>query len=260
MVRQSTTDDSVILNFFLELDTRAIKMAQDINLNITYSLSQNEVHFYDRHVPHLTLYQSAFPADLSSVLKLCVRSLLTSFSRTRKTNRKNRFTSIKNLLDQCTVVLRGGTQFSDFITWDAEENPCLEELNRSLVIAFEKHRVKNQPIPQWVINEPNSTLREMLTDSFSDYGYPFIAPYGTFQTGLVNSFLYILVYGEFTFGGGRVTVGFDDTESLRYAFSQLNFPSVTFVPVNIGMAIASPHDMIEEVDIIALQQLKKTYP
>ena len=52
-------------------------------------------------------------------------------------------------------------------------------------------------------------------------------------------------------------MGYDTSEAMQYTVSQLNFPSISFVPRLVGVAYSGSNDAIERSDVISEFQLDK---
>ena len=77
-------------------------------------------------------------------------------------------------LRPCTTVLEGGKSFGDFIEWTVQHNDCLININTALALALNEFRSKDQPIPRWILEDPDVEDRQQMTDSFTNFGYPFV--------------------------------------------------------------------------------------
>jgi hypothetical protein len=168
----------------------------------------NEVDFFGKDEPHLTLYLTQFESEAVEDVVAAVRAALVE-------------------LPCACQAYTGGFSASavGFGLWNMQVSQCLQRLSDLVVRATYRYMVPDQPIPAWVESLPEPA-RSAKIQMIRLYGSP-------------------NVFSQFN---PHVTLAFDVADNLTEIFHQMPIPaSFPFTVLEIGIGAVGPNGTVLRV-------------
>lgn len=145
---------TISVNIHLQISSQCETVAQDYNTKIQKLDPTEAINLTTLQLPHITLY-------------------LTNFMYLKYSDIDHVMTQLVPKFTACNVTMTDRTTVSgSYVMWDVLSSSCLQHMSDAIVNETSAFIQQNQPVPDWVHNISDPTIREKKILYVQKFGSP----------------------------------------------------------------------------------------